>query len=115
MKLESQRPLFVGLKLDGQLRRQLDALTGPDRRYVSRDNSTFLRICSLDGDEYVGKVIPDGLSTDRVNDVRRNVLSILQRVCPDTRFPEHLQIFPCDPDEDGGGGDPTSAPTSSVT
>ncbi len=113
MRLEAQRPLFVGLKLDGQLRRQLDALAGPDRRYVSRDDSTFLRICTLGGDEYVGKVIPDGLSTDRVNDVRRNVLSILQRVCPDTRFPEHLQIFPCDPDEDGGDGGTTPAGSSS--
>jgi hypothetical protein len=100
VKLNGQQPIFVGLKLDGQLRRLLEGLSGADRRYVSRENSTFLRICKLGDVEYVGKVIPDGLSTDRINDVRRNVISILQRLCPDTRFPEHLQIYPCDTRED---------------
>ena len=40
------------------------------------------------GSSYVGKVIEDGLTTDRVDDVRRNVLSIVRRLCPDTRLPD---------------------------
>jgi hypothetical protein len=97
VELSERHPLFVGLKLDGTLRRQLEGLSGPDRRYVSGDDSTFLRICSRGGDLYVGKVIEEPLTTDRVDDVRRNVLSILQRLCPDTRLPGQLRIWACLP------------------
>ena len=93
MKLDDGTPIFVGFKLDGQLRRQLESISGVDRRYVSTDDSTFLRICRLGEDDYIGKVVHDRLTTDRVNDVRRNVLSILRRLCPESRFPEHMDIL----------------------
>jgi hypothetical protein len=95
VKLDDGTPLFVGFKLDGQLRRQLESISGTDRRYVSTDDSTFLRICRLGEDDYIGKVVHDRLTTDRVNDVRRNVLSILRRLCPESRFPEHMDILTC--------------------
>jgi hypothetical protein len=99
VELSERHPIFVGTKMDSSLKRRIEALTGADRRYVSADDSTFLRICTLRGDEYIGKVLHEKLSTDRVDDVRRNVLSILQRLCPDTRFPNHLDILPCEPGE----------------
>ena len=37
MKLDDQTPIFVGFKLDGQLRRQLDAVSGADRRGVGNE------------------------------------------------------------------------------
>jgi hypothetical protein len=98
LELSERHPIFIGFKLDGSLRRQLDALTGPDQRYVSREDSTFLRICTKGDDQYVGKVVHDGLTTSRVDDVRRNVLSILRRVCPDVRLPEELDLFVCQPE-----------------
>lgn len=99
MKLDDQTAIFIGFKLDGQLRRQLDSIEGADRRYVSRENSNFLRICQLGEDNYVGKVIVDRLTTDRVDDVRRNVLSILRRLCPESRFPEHMDVLVCGYDD----------------
>jgi hypothetical protein len=94
VELSSLQPLFIGFKLDGSLRRQLEALTGPERRYVSPDDATFLMTCKKGSDVYVGKLIQDGLSTDRVDDVRRNVLSIMRRLCPDVRLPNVLEILP---------------------
>jgi len=99
VKLDDQTAIFIGFKLDGQLRRQLDSIEGADRRYVSRENSNFLRICQLGEDNYVGKVIVDRLTTDRVDDVRRNVLSILRRLCPESRFPEHMDVLVCGYDD----------------
>ena len=93
MNLSDRQPIFVGLKLDGQMKRRLASLTGADRRYVSSDDPTFLLTCRLGEDEYVGKLVSDRLTTDRIDDVRRNVLSILQRVCPDMRFPAQLEIL----------------------
>ena len=66
MKLDDKSPIFVGFKLDGQLRRQLESITGADRRYVSKDDTTFLLICKLGEADYVGKVVSDRLTTDRV-------------------------------------------------
>ena len=103
MKLDDRSAIFVGFKLDGQLRRQLEALTGADRRYVSSEDSTFLRICKLGEHDYVGKVVSDRLTTDRVNDVRRNVLSILRRLCPESRIQEHMEILACDSTDDADG------------
>ncbi len=96
LELSERYPIFIGYKMDGPLRRRLEALSGPEKRYVSTEDSTFLRICRLGGDEYVGKVIHERISTDRVDDVRRNVLSILQRLCPDVRFPAHFDILACE-------------------
>jgi hypothetical protein len=88
--------LFVGTKMDSQVRRRLESIEGTDKKYVPRENTTFLTICRLGEDEYVGKVIDERMTTERVDDIRRNVLSILQRLCPDTRFPAVLDIVPCD-------------------
>jgi hypothetical protein len=82
--------------MDSQVRRRLESITGPDKKYVSREETTFLTICRLGEDEYVGKVIDERMTTERVDDIRRNVLSILQRLCPDTRFPAVLDIVPCE-------------------
>ena len=99
MNLSERYPIFIGHKMDNSLRRRIEGLTGVDRRYVSSEDSTFLRIVRLGEDEYIGKVLHERLSTDRVDDVRRNVLSILQRLCPDVRFPAQLEILVCDPVE----------------
>lgn len=100
MKLSDRHHLFIGTKMDSQIRRRLESITGAEKKYVSRDDTTFLTICRLGEDEYVGKVIEERMTTDRVDDIRRNVLSILQRLCPETRFPAALDVLPCDPSTD---------------
>ena len=98
MEISDRLAIFVGFKMDGQMRRRMESIEGPDRKYVSTEDSTFLRICRMGEDSYVGKVIHEPLSTDRVDDIRRNVLSILQRLCPDTRLPTSMDIVPCVPE-----------------
>jgi hypothetical protein len=100
VELAERQVIFVGFKMDGSLRRRLDSLDGPEARYVSRTDSTFLRICSQGEALYVGKVVDEPLSTGRIDDVRRNVLSILQRLCPDERLPQEMGIWACEPPRD---------------
>jgi len=95
LRLLDTQPIFIGFKMDSSLRRQIDALTGPDLQYVSTENSDFLRVCMLGKDRYVGKLIHERMTTERVDDIKRNVLSILARLCPDTRFPQKLVILAC--------------------
>jgi len=98
VKLSDRHPIFVGYKMDGPLRRRLEGLTGSERKYIDADGM-FLTVLRLGEDGYVGKVVSERITTDRVDDIRRNVLSILQRLSPDTRFPHHLDILVCAPDE----------------
>lgn len=97
MELGGNQAIFIGFKLDSGLRRQIEALTGPDRRYVSDQDSTFLSLCRRGEDVYVGKIIEDGLTTSRVDDVKRNVLSIMRRLCPESRFPQDLELWVTSP------------------
>lgn len=65
------------------------------KKYVSEGDSTSLRICTVGEDLYLGKVVPDRLTTDRVEDIRRHVLSIVRKLGNETRLPTNLQIFAC--------------------
>jgi hypothetical protein len=96
VELSERHPIFIGFKMDGSLRRQLNSLDGPDARYVSRTDSSFLRICNRGDDLFVGKVVEEPLTTGRIDDVRRNVVSILQRLCPDERLPQEMGIWACE-------------------
>ena len=43
----------------------------------------------------MGKLVDDRLTTDRVEDIRRNVLSIIRKVWQEVRLPKNLQILVC--------------------
>ena len=95
MELLIHQPIFIGFKADSNLRRHLESLSDSDKKYFSPEDSTFLRICQLGEDIYVGKLVHESLTTDRVDDIRRNVLSIVRKVGSEMRLPSNLKIFAC--------------------
>jgi len=95
LELQIDQPIFIGFKADNTLRQRLDTLSDSDRQYVSAEDPAFLRICRVGEDVYVGKLISDNLTTDRVEDIRRNVLSIIRRLGHEVRLPVNLKIFAC--------------------
>ena len=95
MELLIRQPIFIGFKVDSSLRRQLESVSEPDKKYISSEGSAFLRICWVGEDMYVGKVIRERVTTDRVEDVLRNVLSIMRKLAPEARLPRHLDILAC--------------------
>ena len=88
-------PLFIGFKASRALRHMIDTLTDVQKAYVSGDDSGFLRSFEIGEDLYIGKCVADGLSTDRVDDIRRNVLSILRKLGPVVPLPTTMRIFSC--------------------
>ena len=96
-ELLGHQPIFVGFKLDEALEQQLESLRGPNKKYVSVDDSTFLRICRSGDCRYVGKLIHERLTTDRIDDICRNVFSIMYRLCPEMTLPSKLEILACRP------------------
>jgi hypothetical protein len=95
LELLINQPLFIGFKVDNQLRGKLASLDDAERQYVSAEDSAFLRICMVGEDRYVGKLMDDRLTTDQIDDIRRNVVSIMRKLGHEVRMPKDLQILGC--------------------
>jgi hypothetical protein len=95
LELSIHQPIFIGFKADSSLRQRLETLSDSEKQYASVDDSAFLQICRIGEDTYVGKIIRDTLTTDRVDDIRRNIVSIIQRLDGNVRTPTSLKIFAC--------------------
>jgi len=95
LELLIHQPIFIGFKADNSLRQHLESLSDSDKKYFSGEDSTFLRVCRVGEDIYVGKLVHESLTTDRVEDIRRNVLSILRKVGTEVRLPTNLKILAC--------------------
>jgi hypothetical protein len=98
MKLDKSCALFFGTKIDSKLREGL-ALSKPgDKKYFDGSSDEFLRIIELgdekDKERWIGKVIKAGPAVTEVDDIQRNILSILRRVAPNARIPASaVKIF----------------------
>lgn len=99
--LVMHQAIFIGFKADNRLRERLQTLDEANRKYVSSGDSTFLQICNSGEDLYVGKLVDDRLTTDRVEDIRRNILSIIRKLGHEIRLPTSLQIIACSAVESG--------------
>src|SRR5512135_3680654 len=98
MKLDKSSALFFGTKIDSKLREGL-ALSKPgDKKYFDGSSDEFLRVLEIgddkDKERWIGKVIKAGPAVTEVDDIQRNILSILRRVAPNARIPaSSVKIF----------------------
>jgi hypothetical protein len=98
MKLDKACALFFGTKIDSKLREGL-ALSKPgDKKYFDGSSEEFLRVMELgdekDKERWIGKVITPGPAVTEVDDIQRNIRSILRRVAPNARIPASaVKIF----------------------
>ncbi|HEY1811069.1 MAG TPA: hypothetical protein VGG74_01855 [Kofleriaceae bacterium] len=98
MKLDKSCALFFATKIDSKLREGL-ALSKPgDKKYFDGSSEEFLRVMEIgeekDRERWIGKVIKPGPAVTEVEDIQRNILSILRRVAPNARIPASaVKIF----------------------
>ncbi|MBV8758877.1 MAG: hypothetical protein JO257_16440, partial [Deltaproteobacteria bacterium] len=84
--------------IDSKLREGL-ALSKPgDKKYFDGSSDEFLRVIEIgddkDKERWIGKVIKPGPAVTEVDDIQRNILSILRRVAPNARIPASaVKIF----------------------
>jgi hypothetical protein len=79
------------MKIDAKLREGLSRVNPADKRYF--DGSEYLTIAGDGEDNWVGKIVETPLTADGVDDVKRNVISILTRILTDVRIPREVSIF----------------------
>jgi len=98
MKLDKGCALFFATKIDSKLREGL-ALSKPgDKKYFDGSSDEFLRVMEIgddkDKERWIGKVIKAGPAVTEVDDIQRNIISILRRVAPNARIPaSSVKIF----------------------
>jgi hypothetical protein len=106
MTIDKAIELFFGVKIDSKLREALAQAKPGDRRYFEDTNGQFLQIISVGEERWIGKVIKAGLNVTEVEDIQRNVSSILRRIAPGVRqSPSSVKIFATAP----GGEEPEPA------
>lgn len=94
-ELVMTQPIFIGFKADTRLREKLQSLTDPEKKYIGPDRSAFLQVCMVGDDRYVGRLLDDRLTTDQVEDISRNILSIVRKLGHEIHLPRNLQIVAC--------------------
>jgi hypothetical protein len=98
MRLDPEAKLFIGLKIDSKLREALAQATPGDRRYFDDPNSPYLRVISNAEEQWIGKLFDGGIPPSEIDDIGRNVISILNRIAPGARHsPSLMRIFSVDP------------------
>lgn len=85
MKLDKTCALFFGTKIDSKLREALSQSKTGDKKYFDGSSEEFLRILEVDEEKWIGKVIKPGPVVTEVDDIQRNIVSIMRRVAPTAR------------------------------
>ncbi len=85
MKLQKDQYLFFGCKIDSKMREALSQARPGDRKYFEGDSDEFLQICTFEQEKWVGKVLKVGMNTGEIEDIHRNIASILRRISPSIR------------------------------
>jgi hypothetical protein len=95
MKLDKGTALFFATRIDSKLREALGQSKPGDRKYFDGSTEEFLRILEVgEGEKWLGKVVPPGPAVTEVDDVQRNIVSILRRVAPNARVAaSSIKIF----------------------
>ena len=106
MRIEHERKLFIGLRVDNKLRDQLNNCAPRDRSYFDGSDSAYLSVVRSAEDVFVGKVVDAGTPAIGMDDLKRNLLSILTRIAPGRHREDAVKVFALD-----DGEPPEGAPT----
>lgn len=99
MRIEAKRKLFIGVRVDNKMRDQLDKCPPRDRVFFESDDGKYLTVLRGEEDAYIGKLVEGPAAVVTMDDVRRNILSILNRICPGRRDEEDVKVMAADEGE----------------
>lgn len=74
---------FLGIKINVKLQEGLDRSNPLNRFYFQDNNPEFLQIITVDQDRYIGKFVEQGTAYRTMEDICRNIISIMHKLCPD--------------------------------
>lgn len=87
MKL-NDNTILVGIKINQQLRNQLDFNKASVKHLLDNNNSRSLQILEIDSDDYIAKTIKSGASLEELSNMCMNLKSMLKLIVPQLSFNE---------------------------
>lgn len=86
--LEVGKRLFVGIKISSELQSELNSPAPGTEHYFKPDNTDYLQIISLGDEKLIGRYIKDGFPAADIENVTRNVCSIVRLITRGHRIDE---------------------------
>ena len=99
MRIDTERKLFVCLRIDNKMRDQLAQAPARDKVYFDGSDPRYLVTIRTVDDNFIGKVIDGGTPAASMDDLKRNLLSILTRVAPGRHREDAVKVFALDDGE----------------
>jgi hypothetical protein len=85
---EGEAGLFVGIKISPRLQRELDNCNRGTERYLKEGQPEALKIVTLGRDKLIGRFLRDGFPVSGLDNVSRNVRSVVTRMTQGLRLAE---------------------------
>jgi hypothetical protein len=86
--VEIEKRIFVGMKVSKQLQNGLDRPAPGTDRYFKEGNGEYLHILHLGEEKLIGRFLKDGFPVDDLDNVGRNVRSIVRLITGGQRLDE---------------------------
>ena len=98
--MDADQFIFVGFELTNETEDQFVGRDSRDRIYL--EDTAYLETLEIDGRSFIGKRTKDAIALDRIEDIARNVVSLLNRVCTSwSKKPDEVLVIAVD--DDGSG------------
>jgi hypothetical protein len=93
MRIDPAQKLFFGFKVDSKLRDALSMASATDKQYFA-EGSQYLCVLSNGAEHWIGKMVEAPITPGEVEDIQRNVVSILNRIAAAVRHSvSNMRIF----------------------
>lgn len=89
--------LFVGIKISTKLQRELDNCARGTERYFKEDKPESLQIVTFGEDKLIGRFLEDGFPVSSIDDVSRNVRSVVSLITSGYKIPDDSIRIYADP------------------
>jgi len=86
---EVDKQLFIGIKISPKLQSELDNCAPGTEHYFKEDKPESLQIVSLGSEKLIGRFVRDGFPVSDIDNVSRNVCSIVKHITWGHRIAEH--------------------------
>jgi hypothetical protein len=94
IKVDRERKVFLGIKLDSAMRREIEQGPARQRPAFRAGDPAHLELLEVGEDLFMGRVLDHGLAADGIDDLKRNIRSIVQMTFPGQRAGASLNLFP---------------------
>jgi hypothetical protein len=99
MRVDTEQKLFLGLKLDSEMRRQYAEGKLSHRPAFKAGDPARLDLFEVKGDLFIGRILDGGLALDEMADLDRNIRSIVTVTFSLPKSSATLRVFAIEREE----------------